>query len=73
MGVDVEEKPDGMIIPGDQRLRGADIDSRGDHRIAMAFGVAGLFAVGETHIHQAECADVSFPGFWQILESITTL
>jgi 3-phosphoshikimate 1-carboxyvinyltransferase len=70
MGVAVEEKPDGLIIPGGQRLRGGDIDSLGDHRIAMAFAVGGLFAQGETRIHRAECADVSFPGFWPALQSI---
>jgi 3-phosphoshikimate 1-carboxyvinyltransferase len=70
MGAAVEEKPDGLIIPGGQRLRGAEIDTRGDHRIAMAFAVAGLAADGETRIRQAECADVSFPGFWQALALI---
>jgi 3-phosphoshikimate 1-carboxyvinyltransferase len=67
MGVEVEEKPDGIRIPGCQRLRGSDIDTHGDHRIAMAFAIAGLVAHGETRIHQAECADVSFPGFWETL------
>jgi len=71
MGAAVEEKPDGLQIRGHQRLRGADILPRGDHRIAMAFAVAGLVADGETRIHEAECADVSFPGFWQILDTIT--
>ena len=41
------------------------------HRIAMAFAVAGLSAKGDTRIHEAECADVSFPGFWQALRSVT--
>jgi 3-phosphoshikimate 1-carboxyvinyltransferase len=70
MGADVEEKPDGLIIPGSQRLHGADILTRGDHRIAMAFAVAALSAQGETRIHDAECADVSFPDFWKILQKI---
>ena len=67
LGAQVEEKPDGLVIPGGQRLRGADIDTRGDHRIAMAFGVAGLVADGETRVHGAECASVSFPDFWEAL------
>lgn len=73
MGAEVEEKPDGLRIPGGQRLHGADIRTRGDHRIAMAFAVAGLSAGGETKIHDAECADVSFPGFWDVLQSVTDL
>jgi 3-phosphoshikimate 1-carboxyvinyltransferase len=71
LGACAEEKPDGLVLAGGQNLRGADIDSRGDHRIAMAFAVAGLVAEGETRIHQAECADVSFPGFWEALAKIT--
>ncbi len=71
MGADAMEKPDGIIIPGGGRLRGADILTRGDHRIAMAFAVAALSAQGETRIHDAECADISFPGFWQTLRKIT--
>jgi 3-phosphoshikimate 1-carboxyvinyltransferase len=67
MGAVVEEQSDGLAIPGGQRLRGAGIETHGDHRIAMAFSVAGLVASGETRIHEAECADVSFPGFYEIL------
>jgi 3-phosphoshikimate 1-carboxyvinyltransferase len=71
MGAEVEEKPDGLKIGGGQQLRGADIETRADHRIAMAFAIAGLVASGETRIDQAECADVSFPGFWQALSMIS--
>jgi 3-phosphoshikimate 1-carboxyvinyltransferase len=71
MGAEVEERPDGLAIAGGQRLRGADIVTAGDHRIAMAFAVAGLAADGETRIHDAECADVSFPGFFEMLENVT--
>jgi len=70
MGVEAVEKPDGVIIPGGRRLHGADIMTRGDHRIAMAFAVAALTAQGETRIHDAECADISFPGFWQALKKL---
>lgn len=73
MGADVEEKPDGLILRGGRPHRGTDIVSRGDHRIAMAFAVAALTARGETRIHDAECADVSFPGFWSEMEKITRL
>jgi 3-phosphoshikimate 1-carboxyvinyltransferase len=71
MGAEVEERPDGLLIAGEQRLRGADIATEGDHRIAMAFAVAGLAADGETRIHDAECADVSFPGFFGMLKNVT--
>jgi len=70
MGAEVTEKPDGLSISGGKRLKGADIATRGDHRIAMAFAVAGLSASGATRIHEAECADVSFPGFWDALKQI---
>ena len=70
MGARVTEKPDGLVIAGGARLRGADIATRGDHRIAMAFAVAALAAQGETRIHAADCADVSFPGFWDALRSV---
>jgi 3-phosphoshikimate 1-carboxyvinyltransferase len=69
MGADVEEFEDGLRV-GRSRLRGAAIDSFGDHRIAMAFAVAGLFAEGETKIRGAECAAVSFPGFFDVLSSV---
>ena len=68
MGAQVEEFEDGLAIPGRQRLHGAVIKPYGDHRIAMAFGVAGLIADGETVIEGAECAGVSFPGFFETLE-----
>jgi len=70
MGAEVDENPDGLVISGGRRLHGADILTAGDHRIAMAFAVAGLCADGKTHIHDAESADVSFPGFWNILKKI---
>ena len=70
MGADVAEKPGGFIIREGRQLHGADIVTRGDHRIAMAFAVAALAAAGKTDIHDAECADVSFPGFWDALQQI---
>jgi 3-phosphoshikimate 1-carboxyvinyltransferase len=71
MGAEVTEKPDGLSIEGGRRLHGADIVTLGDHRIAMAFAVAALSAAEETRIHDAECADVSFPGFWDALRKIS--
>ncbi|HTK38839.1 MAG TPA: 3-phosphoshikimate 1-carboxyvinyltransferase [Pyrinomonadaceae bacterium] len=67
MGAEVEEFPDGLRV-GQSQLRGESIDSYGDHRIAMAFAVAGLLASGETEIIRAEAVDVSFPGFFDVLE-----
>ena len=63
MGADVNETYDGMVINGGKPLVGANIDSYGDHRIAMAFSVAGLFAEGETVINKPECIAVSYPNF----------
>ncbi len=70
LGARVEEHPDGLDIPCRQRLRGAAVSSFGDHRIAMAMAVAGLVAEGETTIEDADCADVSFPGFFEVLETL---
>jgi 3-phosphoshikimate 1-carboxyvinyltransferase len=67
MGAEVEELPDGLRIAGRQVLRGTEIDSYGDHRIAMAFAVAGLVAQGTTLIRGSDCVDVSFPGFFDVL------
>src|SRR5579864_1189812 len=71
MGGKVEELEDGLKIPGGQRLHGAEIDSFGDHRIAMAFAVAALRAEGETIIHRADAAVISCPGFFGALEGLS--
>jgi 3-phosphoshikimate 1-carboxyvinyltransferase len=71
MGAQCEEFEDGLRVPGQQPLHGAEIDSGGDHRIAMAFAIAALRASGETLIHGADSARISFPGFFDMLESIT--
>jgi 3-phosphoshikimate 1-carboxyvinyltransferase len=70
MGVQLEELEDGLKIPGGQKPRGADIDSFGDHRIAMAFAIAALGAEGETKIRGAEAAIVSYPEFFNVLETL---
>lgn len=63
MGADVTEYPDGLEIRGGRPLHGARLDSHGDHRIAMAFSIAGLFATGETILENASCVETSYPGF----------
>jgi 3-phosphoshikimate 1-carboxyvinyltransferase len=70
MGAAVEEKEDGMVIPGKQQLNGATIDSHEDHRIAMAFSVAALRATGETVIDGSECVAISYPGFFDTLDTL---
>jgi 3-phosphoshikimate 1-carboxyvinyltransferase len=72
MGARVEERPDGLKVAGQTagKLRGAEIDPRGDHRIAMAFAVAGLAAEGSTVIRDADCAGVSFPAFFSELNRL---
>jgi 3-phosphoshikimate 1-carboxyvinyltransferase len=70
MGVAAEESADGFFVPGRQKLRAAELESWGDHRIAMAFAVAALRADGECVIDGAEAASVSFPEFWDTLAAI---
>jgi 3-phosphoshikimate 1-carboxyvinyltransferase len=70
MGAEVEEFEDGLQVFGPAKLRGARIDSHGDHRIAMAFSVAALIADGETEIDGAECVAISFPEFFELLHSV---
>ncbi|MGZ4789956.1 MAG: 3-phosphoshikimate 1-carboxyvinyltransferase [Terriglobales bacterium] len=72
MGATLEEHPDGLTIPGGQSLHGTDIDSHDDHRIAMAFAVAALRASGETRIHGASSARISFPEFFHLLQQLTS-
>lgn len=70
MGAHVEEHEDGLTVPGGQQLHGAEIDSEHDHRIAMAFAIAALRAEGETLIHGADAAQISFPEFFQMLDRV---
>ncbi|MGI8669694.1 MAG: 3-phosphoshikimate 1-carboxyvinyltransferase [Aridibacter sp.] len=69
MGAEVTEFPDGFRVEKSE-LKGAKVESYGDHRIAMAFAVAGLLAAGETEIIDAECAKISFPEFFQVLQDV---
>lgn len=70
MGAQVSETEDGLEILGGAPLHGARLQSYGDHRIAMAFAIAGLFAEGETIIEGTECVATSYPGFADTLEKI---
>jgi len=70
MGAEVEQTADGWRIPGAQTLHGAEIESFGDHRIAMAFAMAALRAEGETRIHDAECVGISYPSFFEDLDRL---
>jgi 3-phosphoshikimate 1-carboxyvinyltransferase len=71
MGVEIETNPEGFHVPGRQSFHAAEIDSAGDHRIAMAFAVAALAADGPCAIEGAETAGVSFPEFFATLRQIT--
>ncbi len=70
MGVTVDEFKDGMTIHGGSKLKGATISSFGDHRIAMSFAIAGLFADGETVIEDTACIGTSYPGFEEALKLV---
>lgn len=70
MGVDAEATEDGMKIRGGNPLHGARIHCKYDHRIAMTFSIAGINAQGETIIEDAECVDVSYPAFYEQLNSL---
>jgi 3-phosphoshikimate 1-carboxyvinyltransferase len=71
MGVKVGELDDGLAIDGGVDLEGAEIDTYGDHRIAMSFAIAGLIASGQTLIRDAECVENSHPGFWADFDKLT--
>jgi len=70
MGADVDVRPDGFRILGPQPLKGASISTFHDHRIAMAFSVAGLLAKGETEIQHSECVAISYPNFFRTLAEL---
>jgi 3-phosphoshikimate 1-carboxyvinyltransferase len=71
MGAEVEEREDGLKIAGGQTLHGAELDSFGDHRIAMAFAIAALRAEGETLVRGTEAAAISYPAFFETLDAVT--
>ena len=72
MGVKIESYPDGFVVPGKQSFHAAEVDSCGDHRIAMAFAVAALAADGPSIVNDSESAGVSFPEFFSTLQQITS-
>jgi 3-phosphoshikimate 1-carboxyvinyltransferase len=71
MGGDIEEFPDGFHVRGSRRLTGGQPDACHDHRLAMAFAIAGLAAAGDTVIAGAEAVDVSYPGFFETLAALS--
>jgi 3-phosphoshikimate 1-carboxyvinyltransferase len=72
MGVQIEEYPDGLSIEGRETLHAAEVESHGDHRIAMAMAVAALVAEGRTVINGASAVGISFPGFFEILSGLSS-
>ena len=71
LGATIRETEDGMMIDGGAKLRGAEVRSHGDHRIAMTMAVAGLVAEGQTSIGDSDAVDVSYPTFWESLAGLT--
>ncbi|MBN1621933.1 MAG: 3-phosphoshikimate 1-carboxyvinyltransferase [Endomicrobiales bacterium] len=70
MGANIEEKEDGLVIHGPTPLTGSEVDSHGDHRIAMTMAIAALVSKGETKIKNAQCVNISFPDFAQRLKDL---
>ena len=71
MGADIEELSDGMVINGRNILKPATLESRGDHRIAMALSIAALKAEGQSKIEDYKCIDISYPGFYKSLDELS--
>jgi 3-phosphoshikimate 1-carboxyvinyltransferase len=71
LGAQIEEKPDGLIIPGQQRLRGGTVESFGDHRTAMSLAIAALAAEGPVTIKDTTCIATSFPAFFDTLDEVS--
>lgn len=70
LGAQVEARPDGMVITGVEQLNSGEVSSHGDHRIAMSMAIAALSARGNVKIEDVACTETSFPGFWQLLDTI---
>ena len=71
LGVQVEEYPDGFAVPPGQQIQGGKVETFGDHRIAMAFAVAGLIATRPVELDHPSCVSVSFPEFFERLQSLS--
>ena len=69
LGVDVVEKPDGLVITGGD-IHGGTVNSYGDHRIAMAFAIAGALATGAVQVNDCDCVNTSFPGFVELVQTL---
>lgn len=72
MGANIEETDDGMIIYGDNIIKGTKVNSYKDHRIAMSLSILALKASGKTEIENSDCVDISFPNFYNILDQISS-
>ena len=70
LGALVQETKDGLIITGGKLLKGSNHQTYSDHRIAMTMGIAGLLASGQTYVQDADAASISYPTFWEDLESL---
>ena len=71
MDADIEELDDGMTIKGKSKLKGAQIETFNDHRIAMAFSIANLISEGEVSLDNKLCIDISFPGYFDLLKDLS--
>jgi 3-phosphoshikimate 1-carboxyvinyltransferase len=71
MGAQIRELPDGLEITGPTKLKGTEVASWGDHRIAMALAIAGLIASGETCLEESQWVDISLPNFFELLDRIS--
>lgn len=69
-GAEIEERPDGILVRGVEEPKAAEVHSHGDHRLAMALSIAALAARGTSVVHGAECAAISFPGFFEALSRL---
>ena len=70
MNCDIEELEDGMIIKGKSKLKASYIKTYNDHRIAMAFSIANLICEGEIKLDNKNCVDISFPGYYDLLNKL---
>lgn len=70
MGARITETPDGLLIDGPTKLKGAVVKSHGDHRLAMSLSIAALVAEGQTTVEDVDCVATSFPTFWDLLEKL---
>lgn len=70
MGAEIEELEDGMVIKGKIKLKGANIKTFNDHRIAMAFSVASLISEGKLNLDNTACIDISFPGYFDLINNL---